>query len=141
MDESAGEHQFVPIGILVIHVGGHIFIAFNLHFKFSADDVRRGNIVLNRRVCHNGSGGGAFRAADHIDREILFIEIFHHLHHGQIEAVNIAHIVKTVRLLLPEVHSIVIELLHRHSGVSLGEIPCQLFTGCITGPYLCCRRL
>ena len=100
-----------------------------LHLKIRADHVVHGNIVPDGGVCHDGPGGGALRAADDIDLEAVVVEVFHQLHHGQIKAIDIAHVLEAGGLLLAEVHRVPVEFLRGHARVGLGKVPCQILIG------------
>ena len=104
-----------------------------LDLKIGADHVLRLDIVLYRRICDDRAGGSALGAADDPDLKSVFIEIFHKLHHRQIEIVDISHIVEAGGLFLPELHNVVVEFLHRHAGVSLGKVSCQRFVREVSG--------
>ena len=84
------------------------------------------HIFADRRICHYRPGGSAFRAADHIYRKAIVVKILHHLNHGQVEAVNIPHIVEALSFFLSEFHRIIIKFLYRHPRISFCKISCQL---------------
>ena len=83
----------------------------------------RGDIVFDRRIGHDSPCRCAFGSADDVDREIVLIQILYQFDHGEIESVDISHIVKAVRVFFTEFHGIIIELIYSHPGISLGKVP------------------
>ena len=126
LDEATREYEVISVRVLVIHVGGHVLVSFQLHFKLRPDHVIRSDIISDGRIGHNGSRCRALRTAYDIDGVIVLVKELYHLHHGKVETVNITHVLKTISMFLSEFHGIIVELLHRHSGVGFGKIPCKL---------------
>jgi len=106
-----------------------------LDFEIRPDHMVGRDVLLNRGICHDRAGRGALRAADHIDRKAVFIQVPDQLHHREIEIVDVAHVVEACGRLLPEFNCIVIEFLHRHSGIRFGKIPRESLICDIAGLY------
>ena len=133
LDESAGDDQFVAVFIFEIHVRRLCFVASLLDLKNRADHMGRRDVIFDGRVCHDRAGGGALRAADHIDREVVLIQVPDQLRHRKVHVVNVPHIVEAGGIFLAELDGIIVEFFNGHAGVSFGEVPCKGFIGKVSG--------
>ncbi len=104
-----------------------------LYLKVGTDHVFRLNKVSDRRVGNDSAGGGAFRAADDPDLKAVVVEIFHELHHRQIETVYITHVVEARGLFLPELHNVVVKLFYGHARVGFCKVSCERLVGHVSG--------
>ena len=95
-------------------------------------------VILDRGIRHDRTSRGTLGAADHIDRKIILVQVPDQLHHRDIKAIDIPHVVEALGHPLAKLDRILIKLLHRHPGVSLGEIPGKVLIGNI--PRLDGRR-
>ena len=141
LDKTTGQNELVAVFILEVHVGRLAFVPSLLYFKVSADHVFRLHIVSDWGIGYDGAGGGALGTADDPDLKTVIIEIFHKLHHRQVEIVYVAHVVETRGLFLPELYHIVVKLFHGHARVGFCKVPRKRLVGDISGFYRRGNRL
>ena len=104
-------------------------MSFDFDLEVGAYDVIGRDVILDRRICDDGARGSALRAADDPDVKSVFIKELHDFHHRKIEVVDVAHIVKALRLLLTERHDVIVKFADGHARVRFGEVPRQRFIG------------
>ena len=140
LDKAACNDQFIAVFIFEVHVRRDILTARLLDFKIRADHMIGRDVIPVRGVRDNGPGRSALRAADHINRKVIFIQVLYKLYHRKIGVVNVPHVLKARGIFLPELDRVLVEFLHCHTGIRFGKVPCQILICRVSG-FNGCRDL